>query len=300
MSSFLYFNQAERRGVLFFFSLIGLTVLLPLLYRGFWRKPGTIQVDIQSLDTIPEQVAAAYAPVRLVPDSLFPFDPNTADKETLLALGLPARTANTLINYRNKGGRFFRKEELKKIYGVEAAWYEKVVDYIHLPESPKKSPPRYSKEKPAYPAKAPIRIAVNSADAETWAQLRGIGPVLSSRIVKFRDKLGGFYDVEQVKETYGLSDSTFQTFKAQLDLKQEPQKLYINQLSTEELAQHPYISWKLARVMVNYRKVHGPFPDQAAMQKIYILEAETLQRLEPYLDFCTECPTSDGHLADKE
>lgn len=304
MHAFFHFTQVERKGALLFFSLIGLTVVLPLLYQGFWRKPATIQVDLQLLDTIPEAPKQATFAQAARPDSLFLFNPNTAEKEALLALGLPERTVNTLINYRNKGGRFFRKEDLKKIYGVEEAWYELVADYIHLPKPPGKSDYRakYAKDKPRYPykPKPPVQVAINTADEETWAKLRGIGPVLSSRIVKFREKLGGFYSIEQVQQTYGLPDSTFLAIKDQLKLQQPPRKLYINQLDTEKLAQHPYISWKLARVLVNYRRAHGPFPDQASMRNIYILEEETLTRLAPYLDFCTDCQTPESRQTDKE
>ena len=91
-------------------------------------------------------------------------------------------------------------------------------------------------------------------------------------------------------QTYGLPDSTFQTIKPQLVLKQPPQQLYINQVTTEVLAQHPYIKWKLARVIVNYRQAHGPFAKPADLQAIYILDSTTLQQIRPYLNFCTDCP----------
>jgi competence ComEA-like helix-hairpin-helix protein len=303
MSDFLYFNQQERKGVLFFFSIIGLTVFLPLLYQAFWRKPAPIQVDIQVLDTIPAPLASPPTAQNITVDSLFPFDPNTAEKTTFLQLGLSERTANTLLNYRNKGGRFYRKEDLKKIYGMEAQWYEQVADYIQLSEPAARAykkttsaPRQYA----SYQPKPPVKIEVNAANADEWAKLRGIGPVLSERIVKFREKLGGFYRIEQVSQTYGLPDSTFQAIKAQLDLQTAPKKLFINQLDTEQLAQHPYISWKLARVIVNYRRAHGPFADPESLLNIYILEEATLEALKPYLDFCTRCPFPEISAIDKD
>lgn len=303
MPDFFYLNRQERRGVLFFFSMISLTVFLPVLYRAFWQKPTPIQVDIQLLDTIPAPVASAPLARNTPIDSLFLFDPNTADKADFIALGLSDRTTNTILNYRNKGGRFFQKEDIMKIYGIKEQWYQKVADYIQLSESAQKKykgapsgPRKYS----SYQVKPPVRIAINRAHAEEWAKLRGIGPVLSERIVKFREKLGGFYSIEQISQTYGLPDSTFQAIKAQLDLQTAPRKLFINQLGTEQLAQHPYISWKLARVIVNYRQAHGPFADSESMLSIYILEEATLEALKPYLDFCTSCPSPEISAIDKD
>lgn len=299
MSSFFYFNQMERRGVLLFFLLIGLNLILPYCYHSFWSTPAKIEVDIRQLDTLPAPMVRVTAQSR-IPDSLFLFDPNTAQKETLLRLGLPERTANTLLKYRQKGGRFYRKEDLKKIYGIEENWYRRVADHIDLPKQKTRKTSNGTRAYPNYAPKTVQKIAINTANAETWAQLRGIGPVLSNRIVKFRSKLGGFSRIEQVQETYGLPDSTFQSIQSQLELKEAPKKMNINQLSKEELAQHPYISWKLAAVIVNYRQSHGPFTDLNALKNIYILEEETLYKLEPYLNFCTECKAPDQDLTKKE
>lgn len=305
MSSFFYFNQRERKGALLFFSILSFVFFAPKLHQKYWQADEWVSIEIITLDTIPNEPKALAATLSPRQDSLFSFNPNLVKQAELIALGLTPPIARTLINYRNKGGKFFRKEDLKKIYGVDESWYNSVEDYIVLPEQNRPSKPsnfvaQKPKAKPYYTPKTPIRIEVNTASAEEWAKLRGIGPVLSQRIVKFREKLGGFYDVDQVNETFGLPDSTFQSIYTQLYLESQPQKLFINLSDTEQLAKHPYIDWKLARILVNYRRAHGPFKRADDLKQVYTLDELTLQRLMPYLNYCEDCTSSPNTEPDKE
>ena len=203
------------------------------------------------------------------------FNPNTATKEALLDLGIPERIAQTLLNYRNKGGSFRNKEDLRKVYGFSEGLYQKVEPYIHLDE---KMPVSYDMESPQL-------VDINSASVEEWRSLRGIGPVLSERIVKFRDKLGGFTSVAQVGETYGLADSTFQRIAPKLLASSITKTLAINRVSEEKLRSHPYIDWRQAKAIVNYRKSHGSFTGPEDWNKLLVLSEEEKARMLPYLSF---------------
>lgn len=301
MRSFFYFKQAERQGILFFLCLISAAFIWPKVYGHYWQKDQFIQLELQILDTLTiAPVMAISSPVNDITsnpeDTVFLFNPNQVSLHELIQLGLAKRVASTLINFRNKGGRFYQKTDLLKIYGLEESWYNKVVDYVQLPNKPE----RYGTTKtnstsrfPAvYPTKKsiPIVINVNQADATEWARLSGIGPVLSKRIVKFREKLGGFYSLDQVGQTYGLADSVFQLIKDQLILELDLQAFKINELSTKELASHPYLSWKDAQIINSYRLMHGPFENRAALEKVQVLDQEKINLLTPYLDFCAPCP----------
>lgn len=212
---------------------------------------------------------------RSVKMQLAAFDPNTASREELIQLGFPDRTAGTLINFRSKGGTFRYKEDLRKVYGLSETLYGKLAPYIELEE----------KNAPIAIGKESIKIDINRADAEDWRRLRGIGPVLSSRIVKFREKLGGFISVEQVAETYGLADSTFQQIKPQLIASPLSDSLRINQLTVEELQAHPYLNWRQAKAIINYRMQHGPFKNLEDFAKIKVLPEDKSAKLGAYLSF---------------
>jgi len=117
----------------------------------------------------------------------------------------------------------------------------KAESIIRKKSQPYTSPPRHK----------PTVLDINSADSIQLKYLRGIGNVLSKRIIKFRDKLGGFYSIEQVGETYGLSPETYEAIRPSIKIGTPHRKLSLVNASVETLGGHPYISWDQARQLVN-------------------------------------------------
>jgi DNA uptake protein ComE-like DNA-binding protein len=129
-------------------------------------------------------------------------------------------------------------------------------------------------------------IVLESADSAGLEQLPGIGPVLAARIIKYRNKLGGFYALEQVGEVYGLPDSVFERIKPLLQLgKNQVIQININEATEAELSKHPYIQWKMARQLIRYRAQHGDFKNKEDLNKIWDLDTMKIQKLLPYLQF---------------
>lgn len=220
--------------------------------------------------------------------SLFSFDPNQATKEELMQLGLSANVAQTIISYRNKGGQFKKAEDLQKIYSLSEQHYTRLEPFIAIASTTtaaEKSP--YKTATAAIPASSETvtPLDVNTATAEELQRLRGIGPTLSGRIIKFRESLGGFTTLAQVGETFGLPDSTFQQVKSHLTVTPRIKLLTINTSTADELKLHPYISNKQAQVVVNYRNQHGAFTSIEDVKKVKIFTAEELEKLQPYLSF---------------
>lgn len=134
--------------------------------------------------------------------------------------------------------------------------------------------------------KSAVIIDINKANAQDWQALRGIGPVLSERIVKYRDKLGGFYGIDQIAEVYGLDDSVFMAIRPQLKLgKINLKKLNPNKDDVETLSQHPYISKTLAKQMVGYRTKVKEFESAEDLRKLYNMNDSLFDRLIHYLTF---------------
>ncbi|MCO6485406.1 MAG: helix-hairpin-helix domain-containing protein [Saprospiraceae bacterium] len=203
-----------------------------------------------------------------------PFDPNVADMASLRRAGMPERVARTILRYREKGGRFYRKEDLKKIYTMTDSLYAAIEPYLVV-----ESTVRLHEEK-RY-----ARIDVNQADAETCKLLPGIGSGYAARICRFRDVLGGFLSVSQVAETRGLPDSVYRRIEPLLDISPVLRKLPVNRLSADSLALHPYISAKQARLLVRYRTHHGPYHSTEDVEKCKSFTREELEKVSPYFDF---------------
>ncbi len=213
------------------------------------------------------------------------FDPNTASKEELLSLGFPSKVCTTLLNFRKKGGRFYKKQDLKLIYGLKSADYDRLAPFIELSKEIKISDSTQQKVRKRRDQPQNIRIDINDSSAEDWQQLYGIGPAYAKRITNFRDKLGGFSSIEQIAMTYGLPDSTFQKIKPYLVQSPIFRLININTATEEELKKHPLIKWKEAKMIINYREQHGPFLNEESLKRMKGISSQKIEQLIPYFSF---------------
>jgi competence ComEA-like helix-hairpin-helix protein len=132
--------------------------------------------------------------------------------------------------------------------------------------------------------KAPIAILLNASDSMSWEQLPGIGPVLAARIVNYREKLGGFHSITQLKEVYGLTDSVYEKISPLIKIDEGAlKKIDLNKASLEELKMHPHLRWKIANAIIRYREANGPFQSVEDLKNIWSLPPETILKIEPYL-----------------
>ncbi len=210
---------------------------------------------------------------------LFHFDPNTLDSSGWRQLGLREKTVRTLLRFRQRGGRFRSAEDINRIYGLAPSDAARLRPFVRIASTASAPLPERK-----FKREAPQVVDINTADSAVLESLPGIGPRLAARIVHFREKLGGFCRVEQVAETYGLPDSTFRKILPLLRVGAAKLKqLAINTAAMEELSQHPYIRYKLAKAIVAYRSQHGPFKQIGDLRKMVVVDEELIAKLTPYL-----------------
>ena len=227
----------------------------------------------------------------IVKGELFYFDPNTISAPEWKRLGLRDKTIKTIENYLSKGGHFNKPEDLQKIYGLHNDEYERLKTYIKIESTISKTNDDFvsSKSKDEIqPTKTYatryLVIDINTADTTSFISLPGIGSKLASRIVSFREKLGGFYSVDQIGETYGLPDSTFQKIKQYLKLDNPSiKKININTATVDEMKAHPYIKFSLANPIAAYRNEHGSFSKIEDITKVMAVTDEIFKKIAPYL-----------------
>lgn len=128
---------------------------------------------------------------------------------------------------------------------------------------------------------------INLADTTKLKRVKGVGKVLSNRIVKYRNLLGGFVSLDQLKEVYGLKDSVLISLDTLVYINDSSKisLLPINVATEYELKRHPYINSTEAKAITNYRFQHGAFNSIIDIYKIRLLDSVKIGRLEPYLDF---------------
>ncbi|MFN0213373.1 MAG: helix-hairpin-helix domain-containing protein, partial [Saprospiraceae bacterium] len=107
----------------------------------------------------------------------FAFDPNTASEADLLRLGLPSRSVKSILNYRNKGGQFRKKEDLEKIYTLGEEDYARIAPFVTLtaPAASAALPVVYAGgyKSPGKQNKVPGPVDINLANMEVWMTLPG-------------------------------------------------------------------------------------------------------------------------------
>jgi len=235
-----------------------------------------------------DKTKSNYNESNSVKGELFYFDPNTISESEWKKLGLRDKTIQTIKKYLSKGGRFYKSEDLQKIYGLHKDEYERLISYVRIETKALATNEQFiSKDKSqrakTYTAHYTV-IDINNADTSAFISLPGIGSKLALRITTFREKLGGFYSVDQIGETYGLSDSTFQKIKQWLKLDNPSvKKININTATVDELKAHPYIKYSIANPIVAYRNEHGSFSKIEDIKKVMAVTDEIYKKIAPYL-----------------
>ncbi len=221
---------------------------------------------------------------------VFYFDPNSATPDQWKRLGLSEKTIGTIQNYLSKGGLFRKPEDIRKIYGMNPKHSDRLLPYVKIAKRHNKDDKgEYRSDQQKNIRKHEERkfenslVDINDADTSEFIRLPGIGNKLATRIINFRERLGGFYSVDQVGETYGLSDSTFRYIRSRLRLgKQDLRKINLNTADAAILKNHPYISWNLANAIVQFRNQHGNFESIDGLLRIALVDENLLRKLSPY------------------
>ena len=211
---------------------------------------------------------------------MFEFNPNTISSDSLVLLGVPRKTAETWRKYVHAGGRFYKPDDIQKVFGLKEDQVEALIPWVRLPVG-HNSRKRKNRTEAARSTRS-NRIEINTSTAAQWQSLKGIGPYYSQKIVRYRSALGGFSSVLQVKETPHLPDSVFQKVYKKLYLTQMPKPIDINTADYITLVKHPYIHKKQASLIIKYRKQHGGYKNINEILKIRAIDSVFLQKIRPY------------------
>ena len=293
IQSFFSFSKKELNGIFFLSSIIIIVLLSPWLFKKFSKTPKyDFQKFVKEADSFKKAaplISVSNTKLTLATINYFNFDPNLISDRQWEKLGLSTKQIKVVRNYVNKGGKFYKKEDLKRIYSISEEQYLLLEPYIQIT---KKHSAKFSENtksiKPAYSnlkTQVPL-IELNSADSLTLLKIRGIGPSFASRIIRFRARLGGFHKLDQLKEVYGIDSLKFSQIHNQLTLNSSLiQKINLNTATFDLFKKHPYLSYKQINALIQYRRQHGDFKTINDLKKIVVLNEEIIRKIEPYLVF---------------
>jgi competence ComEA-like helix-hairpin-helix protein len=283
VKNYLSVTKKEWNGMVVLIILIALILAAPYAYQTI-RKDNTINFKefdkaaamLSKADSTSTAANGPESSRSSLKAALFAFNPNNLPEAEWEKLGLSADQVKVIKNYEAKGGRFYAKTDVKKIYAITDADYKRLEPYINLPATG-----NYTKK--AAPGEI---IEINGADSAKLTMIRGVGPSFARRIIRYRDRLGGFYRKEQLKEVFGIDDSKYAEIKNGIAVNgSHITRLDINKATFDQLRRFPYLSFKQINAIVEYHNQHGDYESIADMKNIAILDDGILRKIGPYLVF---------------
>lgn len=222
------------------------------------------------------------------------FDPNTADSVTLVHLGFKPWQAKNMLKYRAKGGRYRVPEDLKKLYGMTDSMYQALYPYICIARADVDSLARdslgvdtlrYDSVPKWQSIKKDTILNLRTADTTELKMIRGIGSYRAKQIVRYREALGGFVRVEQLKEIEGMESVADSILKHFVLDSTSVKQLNINSIGVRQLSRHPYLRFEDARAIYEFRRKNIRLDSLEQLYELEDLSEETIKKVAPYLKF---------------
>jgi DNA uptake protein ComE-like DNA-binding protein len=316
------FSQREANGMV----VLSFLFLLPIVAIVWERVQSIDEINAEltalqtekadSLVAVLEMQQPLDRETKLAMLELRPFNPNKLSIAQWQAMGIKPYLAKKIVNAVDKKFVFRQKNDLAKIWGFPKEEYERLKNFIDLPDTVEKK--QYDKNKYAsydknkyenknqdnsekkensytstyekkeytkYVPKVIEKFDINTADTATLKQIRGIGEKTAIQIERFRNGIGGFHSLEQLKEVYILSPEAFEELKKYALITSPIKKININTADYETLKNNSYIKGKAASILLKYKKQHGNYKTVEDIRQSRAIDEENLTKLIPYLAF---------------
>ncbi|MGE4289459.1 MAG: ComEA family DNA-binding protein [Salinivirgaceae bacterium] len=298
IKSWFSLSTREIRGASVLIVLILLALMAPYGYNLLIDKPTVNHTEfIETIDKLILVKSKTPVPNKSSSATYFSFDPNTVGFNDLLKLGFSEKQARTLVNYRNAGGKFYKNDDLKKVYGISEAFYMQLKPYVAIASieinEETKSDNLKVDDKNAFSSDAAknyssenldLKIELNTATSADLIRIPGIGPVYAKRIVSYRDNLGGFYSSSQLAEVYGLSDSLLVKINKFLFVDTSAIKpINLNTIDFRSLNNHPYINYVHTKNIFKYKELMDTIIDSDELLRNHLIDSISYYKLKPYL-----------------
>ncbi|WP_306642479.1 ComEA family DNA-binding protein [Sanyastnella coralliicola] len=279
----LELNKRERSGMIVLaFILLAIIAAQSIRRQWVYEEESDPRLAMVLIPEPPEDLTI------LKEESYFPFNPNELADSGWLALGLSEHELQGLRNYMRSGARFQTREDLDRVYSIPDPWLERHADDLRFypPEVPTVDvdvSDLASAETSMTTEQKPL-LELNTADSIDLQELAGVGAYSARKVLRFRDALGGFASAEQLAEVWGLHPEVRTKLIAQVTIDSTlVKRIAIDTAGKRTIAAHPYISWKAAKALVNYRQHHGPFNQLEDIRGCLLVSDSLYRKIEPYL-----------------
>lgn len=305
-----HFNRRERNGILvlvtLIFLVIGMQWIMPLFISN--------ELEVTAFEFVNDDFEAkmpttSAAPVSLNQDAFKSsaltinenetiiaveiFDPNKATLNNWISVGLNKGQVKSIRKYLDKGGRFYVKSDVKKMYVISDSQYETIKPFLKVVSVPKKKSSIKPQKRASVlvdssknvPKLIPHRVELNTADTSDLKALKGIGSYYAAQIVKYRESLGGYYELTQLFEVNHMREETVLMILPFVKVDTSLiRKIRINKEKAIVMVVHPYITWEMATKIEAYRNFNKRFKSIRELIDYGLLNEELYSKLVPYLE----------------
>ncbi|GIJ97135.1 hypothetical protein CAPN001_17040 [Capnocytophaga stomatis] len=284
MKRFSTFNRNQRVGIVILLLII---VILQVIYFAVDFSEDKISIEKQQFTELNKELDSLRK-VALKPkkDTILPFNPNFITDYKGFTLGMKPEEIDRLLAFRKENKFVNSAKEFQEVTKISDSLLLKISPYFKFPDWVNKSKSVENKNvKPEVKPKVITKKDVNLASKEDFMEIRGIGDVLSDRILKYREKLQGFSEIMQVSEVYGLEKEVFNRVAEQFEVKTLPniQKKNLNELNMYELAKIPYIKFDEAKKIIALRSELVNIKSFEELLKISEFNQEKIRKIQMYL-----------------
>lgn len=273
MRSFFQLTRNERYGVagmciVFVFILlfkykdskIEVNYLPSSLEKEVPKVSDQLAHNVQSSVKVkPQKIVYPLKDVHLHPFELF--NPNEVSSEYWEKIGLQPKMAKRAHLFIQSGSGISRSSDLLQIYGFQKEWIQELEKYLVFKK---------------------LTIDLNAATASEFQSIRGIGEKLSNRIIRFREKLGGFVSTQQLYQVYGLDSLLLDNTMERFDVVTPCKRILINSVSLQELESHLYLNAQQSEEIIKLRSINGTI-DSSSIRNIFTLSE--WRRIKPYFQW---------------
>jgi len=287
MKSHFRFNKQEQSGIFYLLLILVLLQIGFYVYNACTTKPNNPLVpnlvEQQQLEVLKQQA------LKRDTLKLYPFNPNFISDYKGYTLGMSLEEIDRLHTYRDKNKYVNTKEEFQSITKISDSLLVEISPYFKFPEWANKSSvpivKKVRKNRTIEPSYTRQYSNLNSATEEELKTIYGIGDKLSKRIVKFRDRLGGFLVDDQLSDVYGLEPEVVERVLERFKVMKVPEieKINVNTASADELSKLVYLQYHVAQGIVDYRNLNGTINSLDELININDFPKDRIDRIALYL-----------------
>ena len=300
---FFSLNKSEQRGIIILIIIILFIAIVNMLLPYFSNSQTESNLDKykaeinsfiisqQSLiDSVNIEILQnsgnidkAIAIQKIKPTT---FNPNKYPVEAWKIMGFTDKQIRNIKNYEAKGGKFKRKEDVKKIYSISDVEYEIIEPFIVIPSLYKSKAGKVISKKSIGKVPNFKAIEINSASSQNIETSLGLTPYIAKRIISYKNVLGGYINKSQLKEVYGLNDSVYSTIEKYIEIDTSLiTKIDMNNVEFKQLLKHPYFDYNTTKLFFNARNKVGSFSSVDQLKLIDGISDSSINKVGNYLYF---------------